>query len=187
MKGIIFNLLERVIVSKHGDNRWDEILDAARLNGAYTSLGSYPDEELKTLIAAGGALLGMTPDELLRWFGRMAMPLLAEQYPHFFVPHHSTRSFVLALNSIIHPEVRKLHPGAMCPHFQFEIDENQGAELMLEYKSPRGLCALAHGFIEGAADHFSESIVVNHHRCMQQDGASCLLGIQAHAPHAMGR
>ncbi len=52
MKGIIFNLVEEVVRNRYGEDTWDELLDAAGLDGAYTSLGSYPDEELLRLVAA---------------------------------------------------------------------------------------------------------------------------------------
>jgi len=42
MKGIVFNLLEEVVTTHHGSDTWDLLLDTARLDGAYTSLGSYP-------------------------------------------------------------------------------------------------------------------------------------------------
>ena len=55
------------------------------------------------------------------------MPLFAVRYPQFFEPHDCTRSFVLTLNDIIHPEVRKLYPGADVPEFDFGIrDEPSG-------------------------------------------------------------
>ena len=40
MKGIIFNLLEDVVVRNHGEDPWDQLLTATGLDGAYTSLGS---------------------------------------------------------------------------------------------------------------------------------------------------
>jgi hypothetical protein len=46
MKGIIFNLLEEVVIRDHGADTWDELLSATCLDGAYTSLGSYPDEHI---------------------------------------------------------------------------------------------------------------------------------------------
>ena len=120
MKGIVFNLLEEVVIAQHGEAAWDNLLEATGLPGSYTSLGSYPDEEIEKLVVAGAAALKMPPADVLRWFGREAMPLLAQRYPHFFVEHHSTLPFVLSVNNIIHPEVRKLYAGAHCPHFRFQ-------------------------------------------------------------------
>ena len=50
MKGVVFNLLEEVVTERHGDAVWDTLLDASGLVGSYTSLGSYPDEEMEKLV-----------------------------------------------------------------------------------------------------------------------------------------
>jgi hypothetical protein len=164
MKGIVFNLLEQVVVNAHGEAAWDGLLDATGLEGTYTSLGSYPDEEIEKLVVAGSKVLGMTPDAVLTWFGRAAMPLLAQHYPVFFAPHRNARDFIVSVNSIIHPEVRKLYAGAGCPHFHFE-DAADGT-LLMGYNSSRRLCALAQGFVEGAGDYYGETITVEHRTSM---------------------
>src|SRR5258707_15404930 len=112
MKGIIFNLLEEVVTQQYGESTWEKLLDAAQIDGAFTSLGNYPDEHLFKLVAAASAALHQPPNEIVRWFGNRAIPLLARKYPAFFQKHRSTQAFLLTLNSIIHPEVRKLYPGA---------------------------------------------------------------------------
>ncbi len=173
MKGIIFNLLEEVVTRQHGDAVWDQLLDGANLEGAYTSLGSYPDAEIEALVGVASGALGITRGQCLQWFGRAAMPLLAERYPVFFKGHRTTMPFLLSVNDIIHPEVRKVHPGAMCPVFRFQPAPD-GA-LDLGYDSPRQLCTLAEGFIEGAADYFGETAAVEHVRCTTRGDADCLL------------
>lgn len=180
MKGIVFNLLEEVVVAGHGEAAWDRILDAAGLGGSYTSLGSYPDEEIERLVGAASAALAVPPAQVLRWFGRQAIPLLAKHYPQFF-ERQSTLLFVLSVNNIIHPEVRKLYAGAGCPFFHFE--QPADGVLLMGYDSPRKLCALAHGFIEGAADHFGDVADVTHPKCMHAGDQKCLLKIRV-AGHA---
>ena len=61
MKGIILNLVEEAVVADHGEATWDEVLDRAGADGAYTSLGNYPDEELRRLVAAGAVTLDVSP------------------------------------------------------------------------------------------------------------------------------
>ncbi|MGQ0742169.1 MAG: heme NO-binding domain-containing protein [Alphaproteobacteria bacterium] len=180
MKGIVFNLLEQVVSARFGEETWDSLLETSGLSGAYTSLGSYSDSDLQSLVRNGAAALGTSPNELLRWFGREALPLLAQRFPEFFAAHKSTRSFILTTNSVIHAEVRKLYPGAMCPEFQFEHGTN--GTLFLSYDSKRKLCALAHGLIEGAAGHFGESVTIEHLSCMHEGAQKCVLGI--HLPVA---
>jgi len=176
MKGIVFNLLEEVVIAQHGEAAWDSLLDATNLEGSYTSLGSYPDEEIVKLVVAGAAALGISPTEVLRWFGREAMPLLAKRYPVFFTDHRTAHSFILSVNSIIHPEVRKLYAGAHCPFFRFE--QKADGTLLMTYDSPRKLCALAQGFMEGAGDHFRQAVSIEHLTCMHRGDDKCLLSIR---------
>ena len=175
MKGIVFNLLEEVVTNNHGPDAWDALLEGAALDGTYTSLGTYPDENIQALVAAASTALGLTPFEVLRWFGKEAMPLLAARYPHFFNSQQSARPFVLSVNSIIHPEVRKMSPDADVPTFEFS-DEPDGA-LLLGYRSRRRLCALAQGFVEGAAAHYGETVRFEHQQCMHSGDARCLCRI----------
>jgi len=175
MKGIVFNLLEEVVTDAHGEQVWDALLDATGLSGSYTSLGSYPDEHLEQLLQAAASALDTPPGEVLRWFGTTAMPLLAKRYPSFFSAHSSARPFVLSVNSIIHPEVRKLYPGADVPFFDFS-DEPDGS-LLMGYRSPRKLCLLSLGFIEGAAAYYHESTSFEHLECMHHGDSRCQIKI----------
>ena len=175
MKGIVFNLLEELVRRDFGDDVWDDLLDAAHAGGVYTSLGTYEDEELHRLVAAAAAALRKEPTDILRWYGRGALPMMAQKYPHFFHAPTSTRSFLLTLNHIIHPEVRKLYPGAETPEFAYP--EAGAAALSMEYRSARRLCALAEGFIMGAADHFGEDVALEQSACMHRGDAACLLRV----------
>lgn len=175
MKGIVFNLLEEVVSHEHGEDAWDDLLSAAEVGGGYTSLGEYPDEDMLALVGAASAALGKPPDEVFRWFGRSALPLLAERYPEFFGPHDSARSFLLTLNDIIHPEVRKLYPGADVPVFDFDASSDD--VLLMGYASSRHLCSLGEGLIEGAADHYGETATIRQPACMKRGDPKCVLEI----------
>ncbi|MEN7536281.1 heme NO-binding domain-containing protein [Aurantiacibacter flavus] len=178
MKGIVFNILQEAVEQKFGEDAWESLIDASGVCGAYTSLGSYPDQELFALVAAAAALLETNEAEVLRWFGRSAMPMLEVRYPELFVNHRTSRSFILSVNDIIHPEVRKLYAGASCPHFHF--DEDTEGRLLLGYRSPRQLCQLAHGFIDGALDLFDERATIEHLLCMHRGDGICRMAIDWH-------
>ncbi|GAA1913281.1 heme NO-binding domain-containing protein [Nocardioides marmoribigeumensis] len=182
MKGIIFNLVEEAVTARHGEDAWDQVLDRAGVTGAYTSLELYPDEELRALVASGAELLDTDPGELTRWLGHEALLGLAERYPHFFAPHASTRPFLLTLNDVIHPEVRKLHVNADPPDFGF--DEGEGDALLLTYASRRRLCDLAVGMIDGAATHFRETSRLTHDVCMKDGAEACVLTVSFAPAHA---
>ena len=175
MKGVVFNLLEQIIARDHGEDTWDALLDTAELGGSYTSLGSYPDEDFRKLVSAAADALAMSADDVIRWFGRSALPLFAARYPQLFTPHDSTMSFVLTLNDIIHPEVRKLYPGADVPEFDFELRDRV---LVMGYRSPRKLCSFAEGLLLGAADHFGERLTIEEPSCMKRGDGECMLEIE---------
>ena len=171
MKGIVFNLLEQVVSRDYGEDTWDDLLSAAGLDGAYTSLGSYPDEHLGRLVGAASETLDLPVHDVVRWFGREALPALAEAYPAFFVAHTDARSFILTLNDIIHPEVRKLYPGADVPEFDFAATSDD--VLRMGYVSHRRMCAFAEGLAEGSAAYFGERVVISQPRCMLRGDERC--------------
>jgi heme-NO-binding protein len=175
MKGIVFNLLAEIVEREYGVDAWDALLEQAGVDGVYTSLGSYPDADLLKLVAAAASTLRMPGDAIVRWFGRSALPLLADRYPGLFEGHRSTRMFLLTLNDIIHPEVRKLYPGADVP--EFDYDSSSPTVLVMGYRSTRKLCAFAEGLIEGAAAHYGEDVSVEQPQCMNRGDEKCVLRV----------
>lgn len=175
MKGIIFNVVEDAIVAEHGEEVWDALLDSAGLDGAFTAIGNYPDESLAALVQAGSTALGVPPSDLTRHLGRAALLGLAARYPHFFAPHDDARSFLLTLNEVIHPEVRKLHADTDPPEFWFEPGDDGG--LVVHYRSARRLCALAEGMIAGSGSHFGDTVTVDQVQCMGDGHDHCILHV----------
>ena len=102
---------------------------------------------------------------------------MVQRWPDYFTAHQQTIPFLRSLNSVIHPEVRKLYAGAYCPHFDFTSP--QDGSLRIGYRSPRRLCGLAHGFILGAGDHYGESLTVHHLECMHEGDSRCLVAVSA--------
>lgn len=177
MKGIMFNLLEEVVTAHIDDRTWDRILESAGADGAYTSLGNYPDEEFTRLLGALSRHSDKTDRDTLKWFGQYSMPFLAQRYPEFFTAHTGMRPFLLSLNDVIHAEVRKLYPGAEVPVFEFETPAGTAAHdtLIIHYRSKRRLCPLAEGFIAGASSHYGERVTVTQQSCMLDGARACAL------------
>lgn len=173
MKGIVFQLLEEAVTEQFGADTWESLLDAAALDGAYTSLGNYPDAQLFGLVGAASAALKKPAPDIVRWFGNACIPKFAERYPALFQSHKDSKSLILSLNQIIHPEVRKLYPGADVPDFDFKERGPKG--LSLGYHSKRKLCAFAEGLIEGTAHHFGETVTLSQSLCMLRGEAKCVI------------
>jgi predicted hydrocarbon binding protein len=81
------------------------------------------------------------------------------------------KPFLLTLDQVIHVEVRKLYSDAGLPEFKYQ-DENDN-ELVMLYRSPRKLCALAEGLMAGAAKHFNSDYQLKHDICMHNGDDHC--------------
>jgi len=171
--GIIFNLLEEAVARQYGLEAWARML-AHVDSGGYLPFDRYPDEELFRLLEA----LPIDPDttlaERLRWFGRAAVPLLAERYPLIFTPHRSAESFLLTLNEILHPSGPPADVEAGPLDLEVLATGPEGG-LLLGYRSTRRLCALAEGFVTGTADYFGERVEISQPRCMLRGEERCAL------------
>ena len=106
------------------------------------------------------------------------MPILKERYGALFSGQPSSRNFIRGVNSIIHPEVRKLYSGASCPFFHFK--EGDVGAVMMTYQSTRQMCDLAHGLAKGASKVFCEEVDIRHHTCMNHGADYCLMEINWH-------
>ena len=175
MKGIVFNILEECVRAEFGEDVWDDLLDAAGLDGSFTSLGTYGDEQLYAIVGAASKKLGLEPFQVIKWFGTAAAGIFAQRFGDFFKPHTNTRSFLNTLNSIIHPEVRKLYPGAGVPSFTFGNDVE--GRMVMHYHSHRKLCALAEGLITGSAKQFGEQAHITQSACVHRGDEHCTLVI----------
>jgi hypothetical protein len=171
--GIIFNLLEEAVNRRYGPGAWPRMLARAGSDG-YLPFDRYPDDDLFTLLEA----LPVAPEtemaDRLRWFGRAVIPLLAERYPMIFAPHSSAESFLLALNQILHPEGPP--PDVENSPLDLEVlASGPGGGLVLGYRSALQLCALAEGFVMGAADYYGEQVTIHQPRCMLYGEDRCAL------------
>lgn len=184
MKGVVFNLLAEAVERSFGPDTWDTLIEMSGVSGAYTSLGNYPDAEIEALVAAAMTALSLDRDQVLRWFGQSAIPVLAELYPAFFEVPGSAREFTAGVNTIIHAEVRKLYPGAECPHFR--LSDGADGQLVMEYLSSRRMCALAQGFVEGAAAWYGETVDFEHTACTGRGDPNCTFTLRWSAADVAG-
>ena len=175
MKGIIFDVAAEVVREDYGEATWDQLLDAAGSDGVYTALGSYSDAELLALVHAAAQELGTSDEEAMVLVGRRGFPILAGRYPSLMTGIDDVTGCLSALNTIIHPEVLKLYPGATPPSFEVATD---GDDLTLRYLSQRQMCRLAEGLALGSADWFDEPVSVTHDSCREAGDDSCVLRLR---------
>lgn len=172
MKGLVFELLKKRIVADHGIKAWGTILDQAGLEGGYQTQENYPHQELLTLLEAAKPYTRRTGRDAQRWFGRRAFHQLAGEFYHLFRDHDSTVSFAKAINTHVHPEVRKHYPGAELPVLHLDNDPPSG-DLLLRYDSPRGLCSFAEGILEGVGNLYGEKVTIDQPQCVHKGDPHC--------------
>lgn len=173
MKGMVFNMLNVMVERQFGLDAWEAVLDAADSDGIYTAGATYEDAELLRLVAAGSDLLQVPVHDLVRGFGNFMFPHFVAGYPTFFLPGQDLKQFLLTVDQVIHMEVRKLYPDAHLPSFDY--DDSASDRLVMRYTSPRRLCMLAEGLIQGAAEHFKTRCQLTHPQCMHDGADACLL------------
>jgi predicted hydrocarbon binding protein len=60
---------------------------------------------------------------------------------------------------------------------EFTYDTSSPEVLLMHYRSPRKLCALAEGFIEATAAHFGEELSLDQPECMKRGDEKCVLRV----------
>jgi Haem-NO-binding len=174
MKGVLFTVIEEVVISNFGEDAWDEVLRKSGADGAYTSLGDYPDSDLFQIVNAMSEVLGRPVPEVLVIGGTLAFPTLAERHSYIMTGLNTWKDVLVHLVDIIHPEVHKIYAGANAPDFGVELTETG---LLLEYRSKRRLCHLAEGLVRGSGDWFKTPVEVEHISCIERGDSTCVLSV----------
>jgi hypothetical protein len=161
MKGIVFTTFYAHCEDRYGLDMLEDVIEDANLpnQGAYTSVGTYPFQDMVALMTALVRRTGQPLPTLLEEFGRACFAKWVTYLP----AHFENKSLFDILEGVDHfheNEVRKLYPDAELPSFKVESRDER--TLVLRYLSCKPLADLAAGVIRGAADHLGETIVVKH-------------------------
>ena len=120
MKGVVFNVVEEVVIARFGLEQWDAVVAAAGVDGAYTALGNYADSDLGALVDAAAEATGLPNDAVLRLVGIDGFASLASRVPELLADIHDWRTLLVNIDRIVHVEVDMLYPGAVTPRFNVE-------------------------------------------------------------------
>ncbi|MEW6995111.1 heme NO-binding domain-containing protein [Colwelliaceae bacterium MEBiC 14330] len=175
MQGTIFTAFSDMVIEKIGMECWNELLDKTKpaSQGIYTAGEQYKDGELIEMVKLLSKKTGIAINDLLTAFGEYIFETLYQNSPADLSSLTNLKDFLLAIDGVIHSEVKRVHPSAYLPSFKYHNSEN--GDLILEYSSKRKLCYLAVGLIQGAAAKFSEKISISHPVCMHKGADHCEL------------
>jgi hypothetical protein len=145
--------------------------------GAYSPLGSYPEEELLGLVARAGEVAGIPAPDVLRRFGAHLFRTLATVYPVFVDGVGSSLEFLGGIETYVHGEVKKLYPDTEFPHF--EVRAGTPGRLELVYRSRRPLADLADGMIRGCVAWFGDRVDIDRRDLDAADGHAARFTLRA--------
>lgn len=173
MKGIVYQVFNQYVEDKLSDEAWEDALENTQLEskGIYTAVGTYKSKELFNLINYLCNKYDIEPNAAVYDFGKYLFPVLSKKYPIFVENQTNLKDFIKTIDDVIHVEVKKLYPEAELPKMKYE--EPNEKSLILYYKSPRKLCSLALGLIDGAAEYFNTAVTAKHLECMLNGNEYC--------------
>lgn len=158
MKGIVFTELLEMVEDKFGFDMAESIIEQANLphDGMYVASGTYPHQELVSIVVALSKASELPVPTLLNVYGKHLFGRLISMYPVFAEGKNNPLEFINSVHDIIHVEVRKLYPDAELPDFKtISFNDN---ELVIDYISHRQMEEFAVGLMEGCAAHYQQEI-----------------------------
>jgi Haem-NO-binding len=174
LHGVIFTSLRDYLTEEHSSDLARKIFAAEPI---YLLSEAYPDERLIELIGRAAQAAGVEVDDLVHDFGVFTAEItFTRLYPAFFAIAPSARDFLLTVENRIHELVRATIPNASPP--QLHVTELDDDGVRIEYSSPRRLCVLLRGLVEGTARHYGETANIEETACMRRGDPACLFDIR---------
>jgi hypothetical protein len=172
--GLIFSSLRDFLTAEHGVAVGHRVLADEPV---YLLSESYPDESFGRLVGRATEALGTDADALVHDFGvYTASTTFTRLYPAFFAIAHSTREFLLTVETRIHELVRATIPNAAPP--QLHVTELGDDGVTIAYSSPRRLCTLLRGLTEGTAQYYGERATIDEPMCMRRGDERCTFEVR---------
>lgn len=152
-------------------SRAQEVLESAALpsRGVYAATGDYSHEELFQLAARYMEKAKLGEDDVMYGLAQGVIAYFHEKHPHIFTGYADFSTFLRAINSFIHPEVYRIHPGAELPVFN-TLHEASGRSILL-YQSPRRMPGFAKAMIMASAREYDIIPVVDYRALEGDDDA----------------
>lgn len=181
MQGIVFDQLRSFALSQ-GVSVWPDLLARAQLTKqTYLVTENYPDEELEALISAFVEVMSRPRSDVLMDFGRFLSSGLLVIYGVLLDKRWGLREVLLNTERTIHRVVRLRDPQADPPRLRI-LDGPDTGQVTIMYDSPRRMCSLGKGIIEGLAKEYGTDVSITDVRCMHAGDAVCEIRVQLQGP-----
>ncbi len=187
MHGLIFVTWEKYLAERFGSSLLTKYRDVIGETAATSPLASrvYDDATLLAGVGAACELTGLSADTLLWEYGRYFMinGLTNHLCAYLLTQVHSGRDLLLAMRQA-HTQMRRTPDAITPPLFVYEFISSDPHEMALIYESPRKLCSVLWGAIEGAAERYGERVRIVETSCMKQGAPVCRFMLRFSAPRS---
>jgi hypothetical protein len=174
--GLVFVTWERYLAERFQGgiiNRYRAALDGI----APTPLLAdrvYDDAALLAAVKAASNITHVPADTLLREYGYyfITNALTRHRCAYLLSQTHNGLELLLAMHDA-HEQMGRLPDGLTPPLFKYRRSPHDPETLIVVYDSPRQICSVLWGAIEGAAAYYGETAQVTELRCMKRGYAVC--------------
>lgn len=185
MHGLIFVTWEKYLCERYSETTLKHYREEIGETAATSPLASrtYSDEVLLQGVAVACKLTGTTLDTMLWEYGRYFMlnGLTSHFCAYLLTKVNNGRDLLLMMRKA-HAQMRRLPDGLTPPLFEYEVNSPSPQEVSLVYDSPRQLCALLWGAIEGAAQRYGQRVQVVEVSCMKHGAPVCRFDLRFSQP-----
>jgi hypothetical protein len=175
MLGLIFMTWEKYLGDRFGEpllNNYRSLLGDTS-SEILTASRYYDDELLYKGVGVASQLVHQQAETLMREYGRyfIVNALTNKLCSYLLTQVHSGRELLLAMRES-HTRIQTAFEGATPPVFEYGTTSDP-EEIVLIYRSERGLCPVLLGAIEGAALRYNERVRIIERTCMKHGAPAC--------------
>jgi hypothetical protein len=169
MHGLIFASFRDYLLTEHGSELAHGVMAG---EPQYTLSEAYPDEQFLALLERACERTALSADELLFDFGVFTTATtFARLYAILFKHSATAREFLLTVETPIHDVIRVALPEAQPPKLAVTDLGEDGLEIV--YASPRRICAMLRGLVEGTGRVYDETLEIEEPECMHRGAPAC--------------
>jgi len=180
LHGLIFVSWEKYLSERFSGSLLRQYWDTIGRTPSTAPLAShvYDDDLLLTSVTAMHHITKVPVDTLLREFGHYFITngLTRHLCAYILTQVHSGRDLLLAMHDA-HEQMSRLPDGLTPPLFKYTAHSQNSNGLTLIYDSPRKLCSVLLGAVEGAAERYGEQVSVVERTCMKHGDLICTFEI----------
>lgn len=186
MQGFMVLALEDLFEARRGHEAWVGLLEGSELEGAALGIDprqDYADSKVFHLLEQAADALGLEETDLHFTLGRHMAPGLLEMGRSMGVLQEGWKSLDILENlPRVMEAAQQLVDSQTKPVEVVRTLRLQYNEVAVVYRSPRQLCHLLRGILEGLGEEFEEPVLVKEPVCMRRGGPLCRMAVTLDDP-----